>query len=80
MSNVDKGQTRREDEYSQTRMVEKSTKGGGGRGIPNEGDDIPNADGAGGNKKIVRCMTHVGDDDGHALTVFTCNTKNIKDV
>ena len=45
MSNVDKGQTRREDEYSQTRMVEKSTRGGGGRGVPNEeGDDMPNVD------------------------------------
>ena len=63
MSNVDKGQTRREDEYSQTRMVEKSTRGGGGRGIPNEeGDDMPNADGTGGTKKkTVRCMTHAGD-------------------
>ena len=53
MSNVDKGQTRREDEYSKKRMVEKSTRGGGeipdegGRGIPNEGGDTTISKGVG---------------------------------
>ena len=71
-------------------MMEKSTRGGGeipdegGRGIPNEeGGDVPNPDGAGGTKKkVVRCMNHAGDvdEDGHALTVFTCNTKTIRRV
>lgn len=41
---------------------------------------MPNADGSGGKKKTVRGMTHAGDEDGRALSVFTCNTKNIRDV